>query len=596
MIPILFDSTETAFTTQGLGRLLDARKCLVTEERNGEYELVLEYPTHGALFSQLAVGNYIGATHDEAGDMQAFKIYRTSAPLDGWVTVNAWHISYALNSIVVEPFTASTCATALSGIGTNAMTTCPFTFTTNKTTSASFGFAEPRSARAILGGVKGSILDVFGGGEYEFNMFGVKLWSARGSNSGVTIRYGKNLTKLDYVLDGSNVYNSVVPFWQNNTQTVYVDHVVTRTGETADGVVPLDLSREWNEPPTTAQLEAKAQSYIDGSTNYVVKDNIKVDFVQLWQTEEYKNYASLEKVKLCDTVNIYYERFGINATAKVSKVVYNTLLDRYASIELGEPQTSLAQQIKADIVPEVLDEVPPVVERTNITADNITAGTLTGVTIQGSTLLSTSPNGSVEIANGNVNFYANADGSGVPFAVIRHVYDSGLGVDALQIENSGYTKLINQAGGQWTADFVQFALNPASPTQMLQIYPDSVGYHAKFLTDDVLINNDLSVSGNINGKLNGAYFQTTLINSGSSKTFTVPSGSRHKVIVAGTVAARMAEFIVGCATNGTVVASAISQGSSITSSVTTNSLTIGTSGGSASVLIITFSGNPITFS
>lgn len=366
MIPILFSSSETAFTSQGLGRLLDARKCLVTEERNGGYELVLEYPTNGPLFDKLVPGNYILATHDDSGDEQPFEIYETSAPLDGWMTVYAWHISYKLNRIVVEPFIASGISAALSGLSTNSMNTNPFTFWTNKTTAGTFGPNKPATVRALLGGTSGSILDVFGGGEYEFDKFDVKLWTARGSNSGVTIRYGKNLKKLNYELDASNVYNAVVPFWQNNEQTVYVDHVITRTGQTPKGVVPLDLSKDFKEPPTTAELETKAQAYIDASANYVLKDNITLDFVQLWQTEEYKLYRAVERVKLCDTVEIVYEKFGINATAKVVKVTYNTLLDRYQAMEFGEPRTTLAQQIKADVTESVLQDVPNVIRRTII--------------------------------------------------------------------------------------------------------------------------------------------------------------------------------------------------------------------------------------
>jgi phage-related protein len=39
MIPILYDKDETEFKTNGLGRLSDAISCIVTEERNGIYEL-----------------------------------------------------------------------------------------------------------------------------------------------------------------------------------------------------------------------------------------------------------------------------------------------------------------------------------------------------------------------------------------------------------------------------------------------------------------------------------------------------------------------------------------------------------------------------
>lgn len=358
MTPILYDSTETAFTSNGIGRLAEARKCEVTEVRNGEYELALEYPINGKLLGSIICGNFIKATHDNTGKAQPFQIYEVSEPIKGFVTVRAWHISYALNAIVVKPFTATSCADAISKISTNAIGTCPFTFWTDKSVTANFNNSVPKSIRSLLGGSEGSILDTYGKGEYEFDGFDVKLWLNRGVNRGVKIKYGKNLLSLDRQLDASNVYNAVVPFWTNDETTVSLDHAVVRTGETAGRTIPLDLSGEWDEAPTTTQLENKAQAHVDATSNYELKENLKVSFVQLWQTEEYKDIANLERINLCDTVTIEYLRRGITATAKCIKVTYDTLRERYVSMELGEPRTSLAQQINTDVVQPAVAMLP----------------------------------------------------------------------------------------------------------------------------------------------------------------------------------------------------------------------------------------------
>lgn len=357
MIPILFAENETSFTTNGIGRLADATKCEVTEERNGQYELVMQYPIEGELFGEIVCGRYIYTTHDESKVPQAFKIYRISAPLEGVITINAWHISYALNTIIVSPFTASNCSAALTGIKNNSMNTNPFTFWTDKSVNATFTLSVPTSARACLGGVRGSVLDVYGKGEYEFDMFTVKLHVNRGTNRDVTIRYGKNLTRLDQALDASNVYNSVVPYWTDG-ETVVSGGVITKAGQTPGATIALDLSRDFDDAPTVQELEARAQTHVDTTDNYILKENVKVDFVALWQTEEYKDYAALERVFLCDTINVFYAKLGVNITAKVIKVVYDSLLERYTSIELGEPSTSLIQQIKTDIAADVLQNVP----------------------------------------------------------------------------------------------------------------------------------------------------------------------------------------------------------------------------------------------
>ena len=358
MIPILFETNETAFTSNGLGRLADATRCEVTEERNGPYELVLDYPVAGKMASALQCGRYIYATHDEGKVPQAFQIYKISTPIEGVITVNAWHISYALNTIIVAPFTAGSCTAAIAGVKTNSMNTNPFTFWTDKSVTADFETILPMSARAILGGTQGSILDVYGTAEFEFDMYTVKLHQHRGQNRNVSIRYGKNLTKLDQELDASNVYNSCVPYWTDGTNTVVSDVIITRTGETTGRTISLDLSSEFESAPTLVELKAKAQTKIDASTNYELRENIKIDFVALWQTEEYKSMASLQRIFLCDTVNVFYSRANINVTAKCIKTVYDSLRERYSAMELGEPTTSLLQEIQEQVVGDVLENVP----------------------------------------------------------------------------------------------------------------------------------------------------------------------------------------------------------------------------------------------
>jgi phage minor structural protein len=360
MIPILFQNTETTFTSNGLGRLSDCVRCVVTEERNGLPELELDYPIDGPLADKLVADNIIYATHDDDRDPQPYQIYNVETPLQGLMTVKAWHIAYNARNVIVRPFTAVSCADALAKIAPNAMTACPYTFWTDKAVSSPFSVSVPWDVWSLLGGTQGSILDVYGKGEYEFDKWAIKLWLNRGSNQGVTIRYGKNLTSLNKQIDASNVYNAVAPFWSDmdGTQVVSLDHLVVRTGETAKRAQVLDLSEDFEDAPTTAQLEAKAQSIVDSSTNYEVNENIKVEFVQLWQTEDYKDIAPLQKVRLCDTVNIFYAKAGVNATAKVIKTVYNTLLERYDSMELGAPKTSLSQQITETVEEAILPQVP----------------------------------------------------------------------------------------------------------------------------------------------------------------------------------------------------------------------------------------------
>lgn len=358
MIPILYPKTETTFTSNGLGRLAECVSCRVTEERNGSYECEFSYPISGKHYADIEEGCFIGCTHDDDGDVQPFEIYRRSAPINGIVTFNARHLSYRLSFVILNPFSATNIADAFTGFTTNNINTNPFTFWTDKTTYAPFSVDRPASVRSVMGGVEGSILDIYGG-EWEFTKWTVKLWANRGTNSGVTIRYGKNLRNLEQTVDAGDAYNSVVPYWskEEEDQTVLVtlpEKIVSAAGVTTIVPVALDMSAEFLEQPTEAELRAAALDYLNKHTPWIPNENIKIDFIQLWQTTEYANVANLQKVRLCDTVNVYYPALGVTLNdIKVIKVVYNVLADRYDEMELGQPSATFADTIAADLSKQI---------------------------------------------------------------------------------------------------------------------------------------------------------------------------------------------------------------------------------------------------
>lgn len=354
MIPILFEQNTTSFTSNGLGRLPECIRCLVTEERNGIYECQFEYPITGAMYKELQKRRIILCTHDDKKDLQPFEIYARSIPdVRGVVTFYAHHISYKLNNIVVMPFTASTVADALSKIKTYSANPNPFTFWTDKNTVAQYKSEVPRSGRNMLGGEENSILDVFGGGEYEFDGFNVKLYAHRGQDSGVDIRYAKNLINLNQNIDISSCYNAVAPYWADMDGRVVTlpEKILYFGGGEPIDAVPMDLSSDFEQAPTASQLRTLATTRYQTAKPWLPNENITVDFVQLWQTEEYKDFTGLQRVSLCDTVSVYYEPAGVEAVKqKVVKTVYNVLLERYDQIELGELQTSLGKAISQDIL------------------------------------------------------------------------------------------------------------------------------------------------------------------------------------------------------------------------------------------------------
>lgn len=350
MVPILYEATETAFESNGLGRLTECTACTVTEERNGEYEAQFTYPTSGHLYGEITEGRIIACTHDDDGDRQPFIIYKRSAPINGLVTFNCRHLSYRLSNIILNPFEAVGITAALQAIKTNSINANPFTFVTDKTVLSPFSLDRPASVRQIMGGSEGSLLDVYGG-EYEYDKFTVHLWTHRGQDAGVSIRYGKNMSDMLQTLDTGNTYDSVVPYWIGDVDDVHVLVVLPERIVSADGVtdphpVALDMSDDFDEQPTEAQLRQAAADYLANNEPWSPLENITVDFVQLWNTTEYKDVANLQKVRLCDTVSVYYPAAGIRKSSmKVIKTVYNVLADRFDEIELGQPVASFADTI-----------------------------------------------------------------------------------------------------------------------------------------------------------------------------------------------------------------------------------------------------------
>ena len=352
MKPILFAETATTYTTNGIGRLSDAISCVVTEERNGMYELAMVYPVTGQHYSDIGIRKIIVAKPFEGGTLQAFRIYEISKPINGKVEVFAQHISYDLSKNVAMPFSVSAsptaCAAALAGLKSNAVETCPFTFWTDVTTGASYNQAVPATIRSRLGGVEGSVLDQFGG-EYEWDNFTVKLHRQRGRvNTGITLRYGKNITDLTQEENIASTITGLVPFWADSDgnlvtldeKAVYSQYASRYSTHLTDVI---DMSGDFESQPTKAALKLAAEALVNKSTFGLPKVSIEVSFVALWQTEEYKDIAPLESVNLCDEITVHFDRLGVDATAKIVKTEYDVLKEKYLKVHIGSVRSSLSQ-------------------------------------------------------------------------------------------------------------------------------------------------------------------------------------------------------------------------------------------------------------
>lgn len=354
MIPILFAENSTIFTTNGIGRLSDAISCDVLEERNGQYELSMVYPVSGEHSEDIVVRSIIVAKPSQGGNIQPFRVHKISKPINGKYTISAYHISYDLNKNVSMPFSvtasSSACSQALAALKSNAVESCPFSFSTDVTTVNSYNQKAPASMRSRLGGTEGSILDQFHG-EYEWDVYDVILHKDRGTDKDIPLRYGKNITDIKQEEEISQTITGIVPYWMDNEgnnlvtlpeRAVYSPNASLYPQKLT---VPMDFSSDYEEQPTVAQLRTHAQAYVNQSGIGVPKVSIDVSFVNLADTEEYKDLIALQEVNLCDTIPVQFEPLGIDTTAKIVKTEYDVLTEKYNKITVGSLRSNLATNI-----------------------------------------------------------------------------------------------------------------------------------------------------------------------------------------------------------------------------------------------------------
>ena len=352
MIPYLLDHSKTLTAlvndnTAGLGALAECTKATVTEERNGEFSLSIQYPITGVHFKDIEVGGLIKAKPNETAALQIFRIKKISKPLRGIVTITANHISYDLGKTSVAPFSSIGAAATMTALKNNMTGGSAFTLSTDiPNTVNTFTNTKPQSLRALLGGQTGSLLDVFGG-EYEFNNTSVILHASRGSDSGIVLEYGKNITDIQQDENIENTYTAVMPYALDGSGNAIVGTLQTIIASAEPKILNLDLSEKYDidETPTAETLNAYAQAYIAANDLATPSVSIKVSFVALWQTEEYKSIAPLERVRLCDTITVKFEKLGISATAKIISTEFDVLQERYNSIEVGDAKSTFASTI-----------------------------------------------------------------------------------------------------------------------------------------------------------------------------------------------------------------------------------------------------------
>ena len=351
MIPLLYEKDGE----RKIGELSNCIECLVEEERNGLFELTIVYPTTDSIFNSLEEENIIVCNANDTLKNQKFRIYMTKKLMSNRIEVYARHISFDLAYDRVESIniTNQSCEYSLNAIFKQSQFSTHYRGYSDIINAQNYTIANVNCIEAIAG-KQGSIIDTYGtGAEILRDNTNIHVLNRRGNDNEVTIEYAKNLTGFELEEDFSELVTRI------NASAKYTDtetnesHIVEAKGIDSPlisnyshpYIAHFDYSDrfEEGEKPTSEKLIALAKKEYSINNKDKPKQNYKIEFIPLSKCVGYEDLE--DKISLCDTVTIIDTRYGVNTKAKVIRVVFNVLKDRYESMELGEPRTTLGDII-----------------------------------------------------------------------------------------------------------------------------------------------------------------------------------------------------------------------------------------------------------
>ena len=382
MRPILFNKNETAFDTYGLGEL-NVSKGTATRECNGNYTLYAEIPVNDPMVAILKKEMKLKADAGLRAKNQTFEISRIVKDSSNIVKIYGQHISHKLEYMALRN------ATAFAGSAYSALAIWKgvligdlrFDVWSDIQTTGKgvFDISKMENARQALGGVEGSILDIYGG-EYEFDNMTVRLHKQLGRTAPTVLEYGRNILSAESDETIESAYTSVLPFAtytpdkpEGDTSDSQPDPVtVTLPENYVDSkykalyahrrIKVVDFSSEFKSDskskdiPTPDKLRKIANDYMERNAIGKPKINIKIEYADLAKTLDYADNGWIEELELCDIVPIYYPQIGLtDETAKVTTVTYDFVNERNESVEFGDIGTNVRATMQSGLAGRVDD-------------------------------------------------------------------------------------------------------------------------------------------------------------------------------------------------------------------------------------------------
>ncbi|WP_164240125.1 phage tail spike protein [Weissella cibaria] len=358
MTPILYNSDEIDFTSNGLGQLTELYSVDIQEQRNGLLTFTGLYPVTGQHYGDISEGRIILAKPSPLDDNHAFRIVNTQLDIAGHsLQIEADSITYDLTHNIVKSVTMKgTGSTAMNQLQEAIVNPSIFTLYSDITTSSTstLNYVNPMEA---IAGTQGSFLQYWGG-EMKRENRRVAMLNRRGRDNVATFRLGKNISGLRYTVDTSNLVTQVIPtvnLTEGNT-TRYLEGATVsskRVGnypikytQSVDVTDKITINDGDTDKAIIDRINAYAGNWFAQSenTNKDLPDvTIEVDVLSLQDSADYADkFAKLETIGLTDTVTVYVPEYGVNVTAIVNELHYDPIGERVTSLVVGTAKVSFA--------------------------------------------------------------------------------------------------------------------------------------------------------------------------------------------------------------------------------------------------------------
>ena len=358
MIPVIFKPGEKDFTTNGLGRLIDATRCEITEEANGKYELEMDYPAISRFSDYFENGYQIKAKPNDLEEYHIFEIKQTfKDTFTNSIVIYAQSRTYKLGNRQVRLVTVDNRngAEAMRLIEQNMDEPCDIKLYSDINTASSTVF-EARNVLNCIAGEQGSLLQYWGG-EIKREPFKLSLLRRRGRDNVGTVRYGKDLKGLTIKFDWQSIVTKVLPFAElqsgadGTSQRIYGNAVKSEyISKYPDVYAQYIQFTEDQGVKDIASLNKVASKYF--TTLYPGSDkpkvSIELEIEKLTDSEEAKEFAKMRNYNLFDTFTVYHKFYDIDIQTKVTGIVYDALAEKTIKITAGDIQVAFYKQQSHD--------------------------------------------------------------------------------------------------------------------------------------------------------------------------------------------------------------------------------------------------------